>query len=78
MQEANAGSYRQRRNHCRDFPAMIGFAEFLTFPVGGFGKPAIDPMAETLAPRLPMDDRTFLALADAMSAEKHAFRPGNG
>jgi uncharacterized damage-inducible protein DinB len=53
-------------------------AVFLTLPIAGFGQETTNPMAETIAPRYRLIERSFLALADAMPAGKYTYKPANG
>jgi len=41
-------------------------------------QPAVDPMAATVAQWFTLIERQFVALADAMPAEKYGFRPTDG
>jgi len=44
----------------------------------GFAQEQIDPMAATVAQWFTMIEQSFIALADAMPAEKYGFKPTNG
>ena len=57
---------------------MLAVAACLTFPAHAAGQEPIDPMAATVAQWFTMIERSFVALADAMPAEKFAFKPTNG
>ena len=57
---------------------MLAVAACLTFPAHAVGQEPIDPMAATVAQWFTMIERSFVALADAMPAEKFAFKPTNG
>ena len=78
LQEANANCSRQGKNACRRLIARIAVAACLTFPARGLGQERIDPMAAAVAQRFTMIEHSFVGLADAMPAEKYAFKPANG
>jgi hypothetical protein len=53
-------------------------ALFLALPFAAPGQTPGDPMAATLLPRYRLITQSFLALADAMPADKYAFKPSGG
>ena len=57
---------------------MLAVAACLPFPAHAVGQESVDPMAATVAQWFTMIERSFVALADAMPAEKFAFKPTNG
>ena len=66
------------KNVCQHLIAMFAVAAWLIFPAHAVGQEPIDPMAATVAQWFTMIERSFVALADAMPAEKFAFKPTNG
>lgn len=58
--------------------AMLAVAACLSFPARGAGQERIDPMAATVAQWFTMIEQSFVRLADAMPAEKYAFKPTDG
>src|SRR2546425_662257 len=78
LQKANANYSRQGKNACQHLTAMIVVAACLMLPARGLGQERIDPMAATVAQRFTMIERSFVSLAEAMPAEKYAFKPANG
>jgi hypothetical protein len=62
-------------NRSNFFLAVVTFVAL--FPAGTNAQ-AMDPMAAAVAPLLAMIERDFVSLADAMPAEKYAFRPTAG
>ena len=50
----------------------------LCFYYNGFTQDEIDPMAATVAQWFTMIEQSFIALADAMPAEKYEFKPTSG
>jgi DinB superfamily/SAM hydroxide adenosyltransferase C-terminal domain len=58
--------------------AILAIAACLTFPARAVGQERTDPMAATVAQWFTMIEQSFVALADAMPAEKFAFKPTNG
>ncbi len=69
---------RRGQNACWNRIASIAVVGCLALPVGGLGQERIDPMAATVAERFTMVEQSFVALADAMPAEKYAFKPADG
>jgi DinB family protein len=57
---------------------MLAVAACLTIPARAVGQEQVDPMASTVAEQLTGIAESFIALADAMPAEKYAFKPTNG
>jgi uncharacterized damage-inducible protein DinB len=57
---------------------LIAVAASLTFPARTVGQERIEPIAATVAQSFTMIERSFVGLADAMPAEKYAFKPTNG
>lgn len=51
---------------------------FLCFTHTGIAEEEIDPMAETVIQWFTMIEQSFIALADAMPAEKYDFKPTSG
>jgi hypothetical protein len=67
------------RKHARPhLIAMLAVAACLTFPGHAAGQESIDPMAATVEQWFTMIERSFVALADAMPAEKFGFKPTDG
>jgi DinB family protein/S-adenosylmethionine hydroxide adenosyltransferase-like protein len=58
--------------------AMLAVAACLTFSARAAGQDRIDPMAATVAQWFTMIEQSFVPLAEAMPAEKYAFKPTNG
>jgi uncharacterized damage-inducible protein DinB len=54
------------------------FLFFLYFTYNGFAQEKIDPMAATVAQWFTMIEQSFIALADAMPADKYDFKPTTG
>ena len=50
----------------------------LYFPYNGFAQDEIDPMAASVDQWFTMIERSFIALADAMPADKYDFKPAAG
>jgi DinB superfamily len=50
----------------------------LALPFAAYGQTPADPMAATLLPRYRLITQSFLALAEAMPADKYAFKPSSG
>ena len=47
-------------------------------PVHSIAQDRMDPMAATVVPWFSMIEKSFVGLADAMPADKYAFKPANG
>jgi uncharacterized damage-inducible protein DinB len=47
-------------------------------PARAIGQERVDPMATTVAQWFTMIEKSFVGLADAMPADKYAFKPTNG
>ena len=58
--------------------AMLAIAASLSFAARAVGQERIDPMAATVAQWFTMIEQSFVGLADAMPAEKYAFKPTDG
>lgn len=56
----------------------IFFLFCLVLTYSGFAQDKIDPMAETIAQWFTMIEHSFIALADAMPADKYDFKPSTG
>jgi hypothetical protein len=56
-------------------PAVIAVA---LIPLRATAQDRVDPMAGTVVQWFSMIEKSFVALADAMPADKYAFRPTNG
>ena len=50
----------------------------LTWAVPGIAGDRVDPLAATVAERSSMIEHSFVALAEAMPAEKYGFKPAEG
>jgi hypothetical protein len=57
---------------------MLPIAACLMLPARAVGQEPVDPLAVPVAQRFTMIAESFIALADAMPAEKFAFKPTNG
>jgi uncharacterized damage-inducible protein DinB len=57
---------------------MFGVAVCLICPAAAVAQERVDPMAATVAQWFTMIEQSFVALADAMPAEKYAFKPTDG
>ena len=68
----------RRKSACPYLIGMLTVAACLTLPARAGGQERVDPMAATVAQRFSMIEESFIALADAMPAEKYAFKPTNG
>ena len=72
-------SYSSQGNRsCQHLVAVLAVVACLTFPARAVGQERIDPMAATVAQWFTYIEHSFVALADAMPAEKYAFKPTNG
>ena len=78
MPEANTSCSTSVKNARRWLTAVIVVAVGLTFPARGVAQERMDPMAATVGQWFAMIERSFVGLADAMPAEKYAFKPANG
>jgi uncharacterized damage-inducible protein DinB len=78
IQGANAQCSGQGNNVRRHLTVLIAVAACLTSSARGVAQERIDPMAGTVAESFTMIERSFVGLADAMPAEKYAFKPTNG
>lgn len=66
-------------NRCRQRSvAAITIAALLTLAPRGSAQESVDPTAAAVGQRFSMIARSFIALADAMPAEKYAFKPTRG
>jgi uncharacterized damage-inducible protein DinB len=70
--------YFRRERGCQHLIAVLAVAVCLTFSARAVGQERIDPMAATVAQWFTMIEQSFVALADAMPAEKYTFKPTNG
>ena len=68
----------QRPNAFHPVVALLVAAMSLTWPASATGQDRVDPMAATVAQWFSMIERSFIALADAMPADKFAFKPTSG
>ncbi|MGH9661420.1 MAG: DinB family protein [Bryobacteraceae bacterium] len=59
-------------------PAIIAALACLVFAARGAGQERVDPIATAVAERFTMVERQFVALADAMPADKYGFKPSDG
>jgi uncharacterized damage-inducible protein DinB len=66
------------RNARRRQVAVLAVAASLTWAARGFAQERVDPMAATVAQFFTMIERSFVNLAEAMPAEKYAFKPTDG
>lgn len=57
---------------------MFGVAVCLICPAAAVAQERVDPMAAAVAEWFTMIEQSFVALADAMPAEKYAFKPTDG
>lgn len=64
--------------HTRPLFGMLVLAASLTCATRGLAEERIDPMAATVAQSLTLIQRSFVGLAEAMPAEKFAFKPTDG
>lgn len=67
-----------RKNAWRYLVVMLTLAVCPTLSARAAGQARVDPMAATVAQRFTMIEQSFIALADAMPAEKYSFKPTNG
>ena len=75
----NANDTRQGRNaRRRRLMMIVVMAASLPFVARPAAQESIDPMADAVARSFTMIERSFLSLADAMPAEKYAFKPTDG
>ena len=74
----NASHSRQGTNARWRLISTLVVAASATFAAPGFAQERIDPMAAAVAKPFTMIEQSFVALADAMPAEKYAFKPTNG
>jgi DinB family protein/S-adenosylmethionine hydroxide adenosyltransferase-like protein len=58
--------------------SLLAVVASLAFPVRVFGQERVDPIAATVAQWFTMIEQSFVALADAMPADKYAFKPTDG
>jgi len=58
--------------------AMFAVAVSLAIPARAVGQEHVDPMAATVAEWFTGIEESFIALAEAMPAEKYEFKPTNG
>ena len=64
---------------CRkSYQSLLVAVSCLVFAAHGIAQDKIDPMATTIVPYFTMIEQTFIALADAMPAEKYGFKPETG
>jgi hypothetical protein len=68
----------QGGNARRRLIAVLVVVASLAFAGRGAAEERIDPMAATIAQWFTMIERSFVNLADAMPAEKYAFKPTDG
>jgi len=73
-----ANHSRQARPLRRGLVAILAVAASLTLAGRGAAQEPTDPMAATVAQWFTMIERSFVGLADAMPAERYAFKPTNG
>ena len=57
---------------------LVTAASVVFSPARAIGQDRVDPMAATVAQWFTMIEKSFVGLADAMPADKYAFRPTNG
>ena len=65
----------------RDVPRLAALAAAvaaLAWAAPGLAHARVDPMAAAVIERFTMIERSFLALAEAMPAEKYGFKPAEG
>jgi len=74
----NANHSRQGTNARGRFISTLVVMASATLAVRGFAQERVDPMAAAVAKAFTMIEQSFVALADAMPAEKYAFKPTNG
>ena len=75
MIASNSG---RRKNACQCLIVTLNLAVCLTLSARAAGQERVDPMAATVAPWFAMIEQSFIALADAMPAEKYGFKPTTG
>lgn len=63
---------------CQPFIGILAAAVCLTGPARAVGQERIDPMAATVAQSFTMIEQSFVALADAMPADRYGFKPTDG
>ena len=68
----------KRRNASHHVVAALVAAMYLTCPFPAAAQDRVDPMAATVAQWFTMIERSFVALAEAMPADKFAFKPTSG
>ena len=74
----DADRSRQGRNAgWRRIAALVVVASGM-LAARGFAQERVDPMAATVAKTFTMIEQSFVRLADAMPAERYAFKPTNG
>ena len=66
------------KNSHRSQILNLVFVASLMFASSSIAQEQIDPMAATVAQWFTMIEQSFIALADAMPAEKYGFKPTNG
>ena len=65
--------------HCNNTrPSFFVLLYFLCVTSNGYAQDKIDPMAATVVQWFTMIEQSFIALADAMPAEKYDFKPTTG
>jgi uncharacterized damage-inducible protein DinB len=69
---------QSRRYSRRNLVATLAVGVCLMVHARAGAQERIDPMAATVAQWFTMIERSFVSLADAMPAEKYAFKPTNG
>jgi hypothetical protein len=74
----NVSTLGQGRTTCRHLIAMLTVGTCLTIAARAVGQENVDPMAATVAEWFTGVEESFIGLADAMPAEKYAFKPTNG
>ncbi len=74
----NTNRVRNDGNAQRFLTTMLVIAASLLFSAPAVAQLPSDPMAATIVQRFTMIERSFVALAEAMPAEKYAFKPTSG